>query len=324
VCLHAVRRGLSTGRAALLGAIGGVGALTKVTFAPITIGLAAYWAVRGRTRHQLPARTVAARSAIVIVLAAAIAAPWYVQEPHRYLVPLWPGEVAALEASGGLPGALAARFTLTAWLRAQAALVASFAWSGTWSLALPPYVFLAPLALAALLAAAGYLARLRRIDPADVAWLPLWMTVPLLAAFEYHMIVRIAQMGAGITPGYYLHVLFAPLGAALGLVLEAAWRRRSTRRLALGLGSYAIAFAAAVSVLQVMMFAGRLVKAGGNRFYQATEAWSSLLDPAATLRDLRPLAYPEAGAAAWLLGGALLIAGAAAAARSVRRSATGC
>ena len=323
-CLRAARRGLSPGRAALLGAIGGAGALTKVTFVPITIGLAGYWAVRGRRGDGLPARTVAVRSAILLVVAAAIAAPWYARELHPYLVPLWPDEVAALEASGGLPGAFAARFTLTAWLRAQAALVASFAWSGSWSLALPPYVFLAPLALAALLAAAGHLARLRGTDPGDVAWLPLWMALPLLAAFEYHVVVRIALIGAGITPGYYLHALAAPLGAALGLALEYAWRRRSTRRLALGLGGYAIAFAAAVSVLQVLMFAGRLVKAGRNRFYQAVEPWPSLLDPGAVLSDLRPLAYPGAGAAAWLLGGALLIAGAAAAARSVRRSAADC
>jgi hypothetical protein len=323
-CLHLTRRGLSTRGAALLGAIGGAGALTKVTFLPVMAGLAGYWAVRARRRDGRPARTVAARIAILIAVAATLAAPWYLREPHPYLVPLWPDEVAALDASGGLFGALAERFTLGAWLRAQAALGASFAWSGTWSLALPPYVFLAPLALAALLAAGGSLARLRRTDAGDVAWLPWWMALPLLAALEYHVVVRIALVGAGLTPGYYLHALVAPLGAALGLALESAWRRRSTRRLALGLAGYAVAFAAVVSVLQVLMFAGRLAKAGGNRFYQATEPWPSLLDPVAVLRDLRPLAHPEAGAAAWLLGGALLLAGAAAAVRSVRRSALHC
>lgn len=318
--MRAVRVGLTTRRALAIGVLLGAGTLTKLPFVALAAGLTAFWLVRAATTGGARAMGgIGGRLTLTLGLTAAIAGWWYVRARHPYVVALWPGEIAALREAGGLPGGLARNFTAHAWLRGQAALVATVAWSGTWSLARPPHVLLAPLALTVVLAAVGYLAGLRRFGPGELAWAPLWMAALLVGGFEYHALVRIALTGNAITPGYYLHILLAPLGAALGLALEHASSRTSWRTVTLILGGYALVFALAVSWAQVLMFSGHLFKAGANRSYQAGSPWPALLDAPEVLGRMNALAFPAAGAAAFIAG-AVLVAGGAVSAWGIARA----
>jgi hypothetical protein len=310
VSVHAARRGLETRHAVALGLLLGAGALTKASLVPVAAGTAGFWLFRAWSRRGgAPMAPVLARLALALAFLAAVAGWWYLRNRHPYLVPLAPAEVAAIRDGGGLLGGLERNFTLAEWARGHAALVATVAWSGTWSLARPPHFLLAPLALTVLLAGAGYLWAVRRAPPADLAWLAAWMTLPLLAALGGHVLLRIALSGRAITPGYYLHALVAPLGAALGLALARAFSRRAGRALALFLAAYALAFGLAVSWAQVLMFSGHLFKAGADKGYQSGSPARALLVVPEVLARLEWLAYPSVGAAAFVLGAALALAG---------------
>jgi len=163
------------------------------------------------------------------------------------------------------------------------------------------------------------LAALRRYRPGELAWAPLWMALVLVAGLEYHALVRIALVGQAITPGYYLHILTAPLGVALGLALERAFERSAGRAATALVGGYALLFAVGVWAAQAWMFAGQLHKAGSDRFYQAVPG-AALLDVGTVARRLAALAYPTVGAAAFCAG-AVLVAGGALTAWTIARSA---
>lgn len=316
-----VRTGLSTRRALALGALLGAGALTKAHFVAIAAGMAGFWLLRAwSSRGREAVVPAAARVMLMLGVMAALAGWWYARNRHPYLVPLWPAEIAALREAGGLTGGLARNLTLAAWLRGQAAMVTTVAWSGTWSLARPPHVFLAPLALLVVLTGAAYVSALRRFRPADLAWLPAWMAAPVAAGLSYHALVRIAQMGEAITPGYYFHMLFAPLGCALGLALRHCWGRAACRRVLTGLSVYALAFAAAVSWAQVLMFTGHLFRSEPNKFYHAASPLSALLDVPEVLDRLGRLAFPAIGAIAFVVGTVLVLTGAVSAWRLARQS----
>jgi hypothetical protein len=322
--VRATRTGLTTRQAVALGALLGAGALTKALFVPLAAGIAGFWVVRAwRMGATGTGRAVAARLLLALVVMAAIAGWWYGPNRGPYLFPLWPEEVAGLREAGGLRGALQNRFTLSAWVRGHAALVTTVAWAGTWSLARPPYAWLAPLALTVVLLAVGYLWSVRRWRTYELAWLPAWMAAPLVAALSYHVVLRIALSGVGLTPGYYLHVLVAPLGCAAGLALRAAAGRAVTRTAALALGCYAAAFGLAVSWAQVLMFSGHVFKEGSDKFYRVGSPWPALLNVPEVLVRLRPLAYPALGAAAFVAGALLVSAGAVAAWRMVGEESAG-
>jgi hypothetical protein len=320
VALRAVHTGLSTAHALAMGALLGAGALVKAPLVAVAVGLAGFWIVHAWTRRHATAFVpVATRVALMLVVVAAVAGWWYLRNRHPYLVALAPADEAALREGGGLMEGLARNFTLAQWLRAHAAVVATLGWSATWSLARPPHVFLAPLAMTVVLGAAGYAWALRRTRPGDLPWLPAWMAAPLLLALGYHALVRVALSGTAITPGYYFHVLCAPLGAALGLALRRGWTRAAGRRLVVALTAYALVFAIAVSWAQVLLFTGHLDKAGTAKHYRAVSALGVMFDVPAVLDRLGTLAFPALGATAFVFGGALVLlglAGMAAAART--------
>jgi hypothetical protein len=324
VNVRAARAGLDLRRAVALGALLGAGALTKALFLPLAAGTAAFWLLNAwTTKDEDARRDVAVRLLLALAVAAAIAGWWYVLDDAPYVFRLWPEEVETLRQAGGLPAGLRTNFTFGAWLRGQAALVTTVAWSGTWSLARPPSVFLAPLAALVVSVAVGYLWSLRRRRPGELAWLPAWLAAPLVAGLGYHVLLRLALTGEALTPGYYLHVLVAPLGCALGLALRVAVARPAGRLAAGALAAYAVAFGLAISWAQVLMFSGYLVKQGSSKLYQAAAPWTALLDAPQVLGRLETLAFPALGAAAFAAGGLLVLAGALAVWRSVRAAESG-
>jgi hypothetical protein len=320
IVVRDVGDGLSIRSALMLGVLLGAGCLTRSFFVPITAGIAGFSLTHAFRQGGLVALPLAGgRLALMVLIAAGMAGWWYVRTWQEYGV-----ELMAVEKAGGLFTGLLERFSLAAWLRGHAAVVATIAWSGTWSAARPPYAFLAPLALLLLVATGAYAAALSRLGPTPFARLPAWVVTPVVIGLSYHVLVQIALTGEGRgTGGHYLHLMVAPLGIALGLGLGAWWARRAFRTTMALLVGYALLFAVAISAAQVLLFGGWLFRAGDSKFYQAPAALPSLLGLPDALDRLSLLAYPTLGAAAWVVGGACVLLGLALAWTATRAPARG-
>jgi hypothetical protein len=167
-----------------------------------------------------------------------------------------------------------------------------------------------PIALTPVFFGVGYIVAIRRSKMVTTSWLPVWLTVPALLGFSYHVLVRIALTGEGRgTSGYYLHAMVAPLAVALGISLWSMWPRKGLRRIASILFLYAVAFSVAMSWLQVLLFSGILFKAGNSKFYQFPEALPPFLGLSDALDRLKVIAFPNIGVVAWIMGGILVFVG---------------
>jgi len=307
--------------ACTLGVLLGLGWLTKAFFVPLTAGLFAFWCVR---QWRLGGRRALASLSLPLVLAGAliavIAGWWYVGNWRMYGTAFGSVDVLRLEEAGGLMSGLRQHFTVSALVRFAASVVTRLAWPSTWSLARPPYAYLVPLGLLVLSALAAYLAALRRFRPTGFEWLPVWLAAPIIVGLGHHMLVRIALTGEGSGfGGYYLHVLVAPLGLALGLGVGVWWRRPWVRVLGVALLLYSILFAVVISWAQVLLFAGLLSKSAA-KFYEVPGTLPPSLGLPAALGRLAAVAYPVPGAVAWLIGGGLVLAGVLAAGKALRAS----
>jgi hypothetical protein len=321
VSLRAWASGLTPARGAALGALLGLGALTKAFFVPATAGVLSFWLFaawrRGRWRGV---RRASGPLALAALLVGTLAGWWYFDNWVRHGVALGSVELIAVAQRGGLLAQLEARFTLAQWARGHAAALATFTWPGTWSWARPPHGLFVPLMLAVAGGAVGYVLALWRHRASLVLQLPLWLIAPVLVGLSYHVLVRLALVGEGRgTGGYYLHMFVVPLGAAFGVAAGTWLHRPAVRGIAAGLAAYAVAFGVGVSWAQVLLFAGILHKAGASKLYRMPEVLPPWLGVPTALDRLQALAFPGLGAAAWLLGGALVLAGLAWLARDVPR-----
>jgi len=317
--VRALEQGPSVRYAAAAGVLLGLGWLTKAFFVPLTVGLGAFWCVRqwrmGGRRALVP---LVPPSLLAAALIAAISGWWYIGNWREHGVPLGSIELIRLNEAGGLVSGLEQHFTLAALLRFGATFVTRLAWPSTWSLARPPYVYLVPLGLLVLVAAGAYVSTLRRFRLTGLESLPAWLVTPILLGFGYHMLVLIALTGEGSGfGGYYLHLLVAPLGVALGLGAGGSWPHPRARVLWTILTLYAIVFAIVISWAQVLLFAGVLWRSP-TRFYQLPPGLPPHLGLPEALGRLAVVAYPVTGAISWVIGGSLLVLGIVAAWRTAR------
>jgi hypothetical protein len=242
-----------------LGAALGLGLLTKAFFLPIGAGvgavLLARWALRERNAAFL-GQVVAAGA-----LALAIGGWWYVAKVLQTGSPIGSDEFIRLGRAGGL-GELARGFSATELVRGVGVVIASFAWAGSFSSArLPEILLLPPLALLAVVLF-DYLRRLPREDL--VAWAPVAIAAPMLAGLVYHVFVWMAGSGA-TTPGWYIHILAAPVGYAVAL----GWVRP---RLLTALTALTAAYTCAAWAFQLSMFSGCAAKLGADKHYSLAGA----------------------------------------------------
>lgn len=303
VSVRAVSRGLSIGHVMALGALLGAGCLTKAFFLPVTVGMLGFWSFG--MREPTGARVLASRPfqmTVLLLAVTSIAGWWYAGH--------WRPTGVAVGLHQAFARALLDKFSVAQWLRGHAALLTSIAWCGTWSLARPAYLFLAPLAGMVLLVGGAYASALRRFPARSVVWLPAWLVAPLTLGLSYEVLVRLAWNGEGRgVNGYYLHFLAPALGTAVGVGLGTQWSRGAFRRVVAGLTVYALLFEVAVSWAQVMLFSGWLFKSGSSPFYQSPDPLPFFLGLPDALARLAVLAYPLVGATAWIAGGALVLGG---------------
>ncbi|MHB8286168.1 MAG: glycosyltransferase family 39 protein [Caulobacteraceae bacterium] len=260
-----------------VGVILGLGLLTKAFFIPISVGVAGYLVFVAWREERLVKGL--ARAAILLVVAAVIGAWWYVGQ-YGVTHDLTGGaDFQALKHQGGLEAGLDRNYSAAALARGVAAMVATFAWTGTWSLARPPEIFiLGPILLVAIPLGA-WLMELRKAP--TLAWAPLFLVTPMLAGLCYHIVAFVALTGRGAsTPGYYLHILAAPLAFAVAL----GWRRNL---LLPALFVYTGLFTMAVWALEASMFGGCAAKLGDDPHFSFYRA-----DCFMNLRQLQLLAHP--------------------------------
>ena len=286
-----------------LGLVLGLGLLTKAFFLPIGAAVGVLLLVR----WQLDGRRFAALGQAVLpgVVALAVGGWWYLEKRLETGSLTGSDEFIRLSHAGGAT-ALATGFSVAELARGLAVLPATFLWAGTWSLARLPEVLLAAPAALLALAVAGYLGRLR--SGRLIAWAPLVFAAPMAAGLIYHIYVWMAGTGA-VTPGWYFHILAAPLGLAVAL----GWRwPRAQSALAALTGAYTLA----AWSFQLAMFSGCAAKLGADKHYDLKGA-SCFIDPHA----LAMIAYPALGAAALAAGVALGLLAASLAWRAFRPAA---
>jgi Predicted membrane protein (DUF2142) len=244
----------------------GLGLLTKALFLPIVVGYAAFLVFLGWRKGELREGLIAAAAIGVVAL---IVGGWWYLAQYQATGDLTGGQdFVQLKAQGGLMAGLAHNASPVALLRGIAAFVATFAWTGTWSLARPPELFILGPVLLVGLGLWNWGRSLREAEPAETVmdWAPAFLTAPLVLSLLYHVLAFVALTGRGAsTPGYYLHVLAAPLGLAFAL----GWRGGLMQRLLFG---YTAGFTLAVWALQLSLFSGCAAKLGADPHYSFTGA----------------------------------------------------
>ncbi len=292
--LQTVTRGGRTADFAWLGLLLGLGLATKSLFVAVALALLVF----------LLTRRAWSGAALTFGLAAAIAAPWYLHVRRTVGIATGTIDHLVLLNHGGF-GLIVERFSAGAFVRGVAGAVGTFVWGGTWSLARLPEIWLLPGVALVLASFAGFLLTLRRRrDPAD--WAAVLLVACMGVGLAGHILVRIGLGGKGVgTPGWYLHMLAAPLGLALVIGMGEISRTR-LGRVALGvLTAATLAYFAIVSWTQLALYSGCAVKTGTDKHYAFPDGTSCLWQVGSP-SNLGLLAYP--GVALPLLFGGLLVA----------------
>jgi len=311
VSLRACSKGLSLVYAFAIGLFLGIGCLTKSFFVPVTVGVVGFfvirqWSLEGTQRLKFFILCLPA----MILTTALVSGWWYFMNWYQHDVALGSDEMIHLKNAGGLFKNLLQNFSLKAWLRGHAAFVTTFVWSGTWSLARPQYIYLAPMAFIAIFVSTAYIVALRNFKIAETPWLSAWVSLPVLLGFSYHVLLRIALTGEGRgTSGYYLHFLVMPLVVALGIGIAKSWHRKGFRITVFFLLCYSIVFSVAISWAQLLLFSGIFFKHGNSKFYQTSGSMPSLLGLSDAFNRLKIIAFPNLGIATWFMGTTLIVIG---------------
>jgi hypothetical protein len=285
----------------------GLGLLTKAFFWPVGAGSLSVLVLAGIRERD---RRYVATAVIAAAIAIAVGGAWYLRNLAVTGSFFGAYDFILSNQAGGTWDRLVARFgpeEVRIVLRGLAVLSGSFAWAGTASLAMLPRIFTAPLVPLAILPLGVWLWHINRRPALVMA--PLLLALPLLFGLLYHVLTQ-APFGENRigTPGWYFHILFAPLALALAL----GWQPNLLFR---SLLVYAITFHAVCWATQLSVFSGCAYKPGPHMSLQL-DTGSCLISPA----NLAVLGEPWLGGVA--LAGAV-IAGTAAllAARAATRPA---
>ena len=302
----------------LLGAICGLGLLTKATVLPFIAALGLFltwraWRVRGDAGAL---RASVVRVLVFGLVAAAVGGWWYVKNLLDSGNLLGFAEFALLEQQGGLLMGLSAKFSWPMALRGPGATAMTFLWVGSWSAILPPRLTELPLAILVVVIAAGWMrraARTKRISDLDaVAALTLAL---FILALLWQVLKFIALFAVHSGGAWYLHS-FAPLLAPVvgrGLAEAATWRR--ARLLVGALVIYPVLFLPFATALHVFHFAGCLDQPPGDPHVGLPAVVACAAVPREILGNLAVLVNPAlalalfgAGWIAMLIGVVLVVA----------------
>ncbi|MEA2782607.1 MAG: hypothetical protein QOK29_4151 [Rhodospirillaceae bacterium] len=236
-----------------LGVSLGCGLLTKAFFWPIVAGCVALFGLAWLQSRQ---KRFLKFVAIAVGFTLVIGGWWYIRSLLTVGSFLGGAEFVQADQVGGILARLSSGVGLDGirvFLRGMAVIAGSFAWAGTWTLAMLPQIFTLPVVLLAALPLALWLARLRALPVVGLA--PLFLAAPFLAGLLYHVLGRAVGAYDAGTPGWYLHILAAPLALAVAL----GWR---WRRFFAALVVYGICFHLVCWATQLSLFSGCTYKPG--------------------------------------------------------------
>jgi hypothetical protein len=238
-------------RAVALGVLLAAGLLTKAFFLPITVSVIALLMMQAVWRRDMRAFVFAL---VVISVCVGPSAAWYADRFVMTGTLSGGNDFVHLQHSGGLVRGLQSHFSVFQYAIGVVRILAQFAWAGTWSFVHPGRWMVAPIAVSALLGGFFYVRSCRFADMAGLA--PIFFVVPFLLGLLYHLLVMVAGSGEGMgTPGWYLHVLAAPLSMALAI----GWRWPKIQG---ALAAYSLVFGAVMVVWQLAFFSGCLDRNG--------------------------------------------------------------
>ncbi len=298
--LLAIRRHDGDWRAwLLLGAALGLGILTKAYVIPIAI-FCLIFLTFDRLWQRRPLAPLLACAGLVI----GCGGIW----------PLWlvlqglpaTNDSALLAERGGLLAGLARHWSAGGMAHSLGSIVKSFVWSGSWSFGRPALLFYLPPLLLMALIGLGWLRGLfaAAAMPRENLWLPGLFILPLVAGLVAHSLLWLAMGQSGVTGGWYLHVLLAPMALLSAAALRAT--PMPAQPLAIACLAYALAFGAGLAWLQIGLFAGCVHLAPPSPVYEVD--WGCALDAPLLFRRLAMLAHPGIGMAAGSAALLLLLA----------------
>jgi len=280
----------------LLNALGlslalGLGLWSKAFFLPISAGVGLYLAWCGYQRFRAGGELVRWASIHLAGLGGAfiLGAGWYLYKLLSTGTMTGGDEFIRLSEEASGLSALISNFALVEFVRGMSAIVASFAWAGSWSLARPDEVLILPPVLLLALALGRWIWGWKDLPtPAQAA---IFIAPPMVMGLIFHLLVRTAAgEGGGGTPGWYLHILAPVVGLAI------AWGYQGSR-LAVALTVATLALTVLAWTLQLSMFSGCAAKLGENKHY-SFEGASCLIDAS----QLQALGYPAFGIVTLLIG----------------------
>lgn len=298
-----VSTGLSLLFAIQMGVLLGAALLTKGLFVPIVPGVIGCLAWRSWTsRRRGTLKRDLLYLAVMVGVIVTVASWWYLQS--------WRTFDPVLIVPRTADAARLSNLTLFNIARGFAAYVATIAWTGTWSLARPPYIWLIPPAMLVVIAGAAYVNSIRRSPLLEVRWVPAWLSTPLMLGLALLIVVLrlVATNNMGNTAGRYLHFMVGPMAFGLGIGLGSMWEHPIWRRVFVALTAYAGLFGIGISWTQLLLFSGLLGKSS-DKFYQAIGPLPPMFGMPEALRRLAVLAYPITGVACAGLGSVLAIVG---------------
>jgi hypothetical protein len=294
----------------LIGLFMGLGCLTKAFFLPLSAGIIFSLSLQQFTKKDLLNKITVLKILLIPMIMFITSGWWYLGNWLEGSALLGSDEMNILKESGGIIKGLKQYFSVKAWLRGHAAIIASLGWSSTWSWARPPYLYIAPLAIAVAFITISYLWVLRSHKITAFAWLPFWSALPVIMGFSYHVLIRIALTGEGRgTGGYYLLFMVPVIGSTIGLGLLNFWHKKKFRFFVALLGLYAVSFSIVITWAQILLFSGIIFKSGNNKFYQFPYHFPPYFGIPNALTNLSAIAYPKLGTFCLITGAVPFIIG---------------
>jgi 4-amino-4-deoxy-L-arabinose transferase-like glycosyltransferase len=295
---------------ALLGGCVALALLTKATFLPVAAAvLLVLGGLAVRTADTADDRSQRRKGMCVAVATIIVGAGWwYLLQMLGTGSVIGSNDVIKLRASGGLLAGLAKHFDAVTVMRAPWDLAASFLWPGTWSFVQPPRLTVLPIAgLAAVLAFGCYrVMRQQRLQP--IEWFPPATLALFAAALVYHSVVLFSFVGA-VAPTWYLHSLAPILALLVGYAIAGTppgpWQRRALTALCL----YALAFLAALTIVNALYYAGCGAKLPDRQYFAWSTGVGCIANPSRLYDNLAVLATPGIGITLFLVGWCLLVIG---------------
>jgi len=301
---------------ALLGAVLGFGLITKATFLPVAAAAAVVLAVLAWTARAAPEERTRRleRLGLCLALVACISAWWYLGSLIETGSFIGSSDVAAVNAKGAtladLPKVLTRyRLVLAAWV-----LSVSFLWYGTWSFLQPPGISMVPFfALVAMLLVGAY-RYFRERGMGATEWFALLAFGFFAAGLGYQSLILLV-LTANPAPTWYLHSISPILAVLVGCGIAGAARVFWLRQPMKILFFYALVFFPAVTLLDLLFFAGCAPLIPTRRYFGFEDGVPCVMDFPRVHDNLAVLAFPDLGLALFAAGWLAALAGAIAAAR---------